>query len=199
MKKLFAIILFASVALFANQTHAQMDDPVPNNGGGSTTATKCPDDLMFFYSGNYFYQLKNCSTNLLTNEIEIFSNEIQTGCQNETTCNCSGATSTLSKYADPNARLFVPLGEGVSTHQSTEAMETVKAGGKVFRTISIRLKGKKTTGADNQLECIALFGLELDPETETSKSGTLSGNKLTYDGREFKVLTKGPAANSTPN
>lgn len=197
MKNLLAFVLFASVALSANQIHAQVEEPVdPNNGGGSTTETRCPERLDAFFGGLHFYQLVNCQNSLLLPEVQAYPSAVPTGCANATTCNCDEPTTTLSKYADPNARLFVPFGGGVTTHRSTEAVETVKAGGKVFRTVSIRIKGKKTSGADSELECIVLFGVEVDPGTATAKSGTLTGNKLSYDGREFTVFTKAPAANT---
>lgn len=199
MKNFLSIVLFASVVLSANQIHAQVEEPInPNNGGGSTTETRCPERLEVIFGELHFYQLINCQTGLMLPEVTAYPSAVPTGCANTTTCNCDTQSTTLSKYADPKARLFVPFGGGVTTHRSTEAIETVKAGGKVFRTVSIRIKGKKTTGADSELECIVLFGAEVDPGTPTAKSGTLTGNKLTYDGREFTVFTKAPAAANAP-
>lgn len=200
MKAILNFSLFAAICLTTTQVHAQMDDPDPNDNGGNGGSTmECPDHLLFSQGRHYYYQKKNCGTSQMGNGIAKFESQVTTGCLNGTSCNCAPETTTQAEYTDAKARLFVPFGSGVTTHQSSEATELVKAGGKVFRTISIRIKGKKTTGADNEIECTALFGSEVAPATATTKMGTLAGNKLTYDGREFTVTTKAPPSTDPPS
>ncbi len=198
MKAYSNFILFAAICFTTAQVHAQMDDPNVNGGNGGSSV-ECPDYLLFSQGRHYFYQKKNCSTNQMGSGIVKFESQVTTGCLNGTSCNCASESTTQAEYTDVNARLFVPFGAGVTTHQSTKATELVKAGGKVFRTISIRIKGKKTAGADSEIECTALFGSEVDPATATAKTGTLVGNKLTYDSREFTVTTKAPSSTNSPN
>lgn len=198
MKACSNFILFAAIGLAATQVHAQIDDP-NDSGGNGGSSMECPDYLLFSQGRHYYYQKKNCATSQMGNGIVKFESQITTGCLNGTSCNCTSESATQAKYTDAKARLFVPFGSGVTTHMSTEATELVKAGGKVFLTISIRIKGRKTTGTDSEKMCTALFGSEVDPTTATTKTGTLVGNKLTYDNREFTVTTKAPSSTNSPN
>lgn len=55
-------------------------------------AQKCPNQLLYTYANFYYYNVKDCASGQLTNEIYVYANVVQTGCATQ------GCANTTPPY-----------------------------------------------------------------------------------------------------
>ncbi len=93
-------------------------------------AQNCPNQLLFSFGELYYYNLKNCATQQIANEIACFRAPVATGCAAGGTCNSADAPFSLVfqpqvvgdppgqvvqaiKKLPPDATLMTPFGQNI--------------------------------------------------------------------------------------
>lgn len=192
------------VLVTASSVSAQSSGGTGNQGNNNMGSAMCPITLLAEFNDNYFYQVKNCQSGTLLADAQRFMSKVKTGCSGGTACQCTEqqSGSTQTKYADPDAKIFVPFGGGASSHQGPSKL-VVQAGTKKFVLISMRFKGAKTTSgaADNELDVVVQFGQEVDPGVTIptgNNTATLTGNSLSFGGQTYTVTLMGSSSAQTP-